>query len=381
MIKTFKYKLYTSKKNKYFKQQIQIACWIYNHCIALHKRYYTRYKKFLHIYRLQRHITKLKKMQKYKCWNNLNAQAIQNITERIKLGYDKFFKKESKRPPTFRKLKKYKSLTFKNNGYSYLGDNKVRIGNKIFKFFKDRVLDGSIKRMTVKRDAIGDWYISFFCEVPFENNKFMSGKTAGFDFGLKTFLTSSDNDKIPMPEFFKQSRGEIKRANKKLSSKAKKSNNRKKSHLNLARKHKQIANKRNDFQWKLARNVAIKYDILCFEDLNVKSMAKLWGRKIMDISFSSFIIKLKWMCRKFGKQIIFVDKFYPSSKTCHVCGYINQDLTLSDRKWLCPHCHTLLDRDLNAAINIHRVGASTLRLDDIRLPLEAIVVQPYNSIS
>lgn len=372
MVKTFKYKLYNSNKNKYLNQMTKIACQIYNHCIALHKRYYRRYKKSLNIYHLQKHITKLKKMNKYKHWDELGSQAIQNITERIKFGYDKFFRKENKRPPTFKKYKKYKSITLKTAGYKYLGNNKVKIGDKTYKFFKDRPLYGSVKRITIKKDTIGDWYITFCCEVPFENNKFMSDKTAGFDFGLKTFLTSSDNDKIPMPQFFKQSIGEIKKASKKLSRKTKKSNNRHKARLNLARRHKDISNKRDDFQWKLARELAIKYDILYFEDLNINGMKKLWGCKVSDISFSSFINKLKWMCNKFGKQIVFIDRFYPSSKTCHVCGYINKELTLEDREWICPCCHTLLDRDLNAAINIHRVGASTLRLGNVRLHNEAI---------
>lgn len=373
MVKTFKYKLYNSKKNKYLNQMAKIACQIYNHCIALHKRYYRRYNKSLNIYHLQKHITKLKKMKRYKHWNELGSQAIQNITERIKFGYDKFFRKENKRPPTFKKFKKYKSITLKNAGYKYLGNNKVKIGDKTFKFFKDRELYGKVKTLIVKKDTLGDWYISFSCEVPYENNKFMSGKTAGFDFGLKTFLTSSNNDRIPMPEFFKQSAKDIKRASKQLSHKQKGSNNRRKVRLNLARKHKKISNQRNDFQWKLSRELAIEYDVLYFEDLNINGMKKLWGRKVSDISFSTFINKVEWMCRKFGKQIGFIDRFYPSSKTCNKCGFINQYLTLKDREWICPRCHTLLDRDLNAAINIHRVGASTLRLDDIRLLIEAII--------
>ena len=312
-------------------------------------------------------------MSKYKHWNSLGSQAIQNITERIKFGYDKFFRKENKGPPSFRKLKKYKSITLKSAGYKYLGDNKVKIGNKIFSFFKDsqckgkvRKLPSSIKTVTLKKDSLNDWYITFCCEVETESSKFMSGKSAGFDFGLKTFLTSSDGNKIDTPLFFKRSLNKVKSASNQLSSKKKGSNNRKKAKLNLARKHLKIANQREDFHWKLARELAIKYDELYFEDLCLTGMVKLWGRKINDLAFADFIQKLKWECKKFGKEIFFIDRFYPSSKICHKCGYKHEELSLKDRTWICPNCKTELDRDLNAAINIYKVGTSTFRLGDRR---------------
>jgi putative transposase len=101
-------------------------------------------------------------------------------------------------------------------------------------------------------------------------------------------------------------------------------------------------------------------------------MVKLWGRKINDLAFADFILKLKWMCKKFGKQIFFIDRFFPSSKTCHKCGHVNHDLTLKDRAWVCPNCHALLDRDINAAINIYKVGTSTFRLDRV-IPVSKMV--------
>lgn len=372
MVKTFKYKLYNSKKNKQLQAMLNIGCHIYNQCIALHKRYYRMYKKSLHIYQLQKHITKLKKLEKYKDWNNLGSQVIQNITERIKFGYDKFFRKENKRPPSFKKLKKYKSITLKTAGYKLLNNNKIKIGNKIFSFFKDhkhkgirRELPVNIKTVTLKKNSLNDWYIFFVCEVDHESNKFMSGKSAGFDFGLKTFLTSNEGEHIQTPLFFKQSLNKVRKASKQLSSKVKGSNNRKKAKLNLARKHLKIANQREDFHWKLARELAIKYDELYFEDLCLNGMVKLWGRKINDLAFADFILKLKWQCKKFGKEIFFIDRFFPSSKTCHKCGHVNHDLTLKDRTWICPHCHATLDRDINAAINIYKVGTSTFRLDGV----------------
>ena len=367
MIKTYKYKLYNSKKNKYLHSQINLACEIYNHFIAVHKRYYRLYGKTLHIYKLHAHITKLKKLAKYTHWKVLNAQVICDITKRIDLGYKKFFKKENKSLPTFKKRSNYKSITFNQNGYNLLGNNKIRIQNKEFKYFKSRELEGVIKTVTIKRDLLGDLYISFICKVEeIESTTIMTGKTAGFDFGLKTFLTSSDNLNIDSPLFYKQNINELKKASKQLSSKKRGSNNRKKARLNLTRTHKKITNRRLDYQHKLAKELSEEYDYLFFEDLNIEGMRKLWGRKISDLGFSNFIEILNHHCNKRGSSLTFIDRWFPSSKTCSVCGTINKELTLKDRTWECKNCKTNLDRDLNAAINIKRVGTSTLGLEDVR---------------
>ena len=113
--------------------------------------------------------------------------------------------------------------------------------------------------------------------------------------------------------------------------------------------------------------------MLIFEDLNLKGMQRLWGRKVSDLSFATFLKILETVATNKGKLVHFVNRWYPSSKTCSVCGHVNQDLSLTDRVWDCPDCNTKLDRDRNAAVNIQRVGASTLKLDTVRLSLMASV--------
>lgn len=378
MIKTYQEKLYNNKKkNKKIIKDIELGSGIYNHCIALHKRYYRRHKKYLPLYKLQSHITFLKSLRKYKHWKKLNSQTIQEITERIDNGYQKFFKKENKRPPTFKKKKKYKSISFKQSGYKYLGGCKIRIGKRVYKFFnphqcrgRAREIEGEVKKLTVKRDPIGDLYISITSEVvKSESVPEKTGNAAGFDFGLKTFLTSSDGEKIKSPEPLKRSLKGIKKANRELSGKTKGSKNRKKARINLARKHKKIKNQRKDFHFKLAIYLCLTYDFLFFESLCMAGMKKLWGRKVSDLGFNKFLIIVGWHCNKFDKTLHCIDKFYASSKTCHKCGYKNKELTLKDRIWICPDCKSELDRDLNAAININKVGTSTFGLDEVRLEL------------
>jgi putative transposase len=368
-MKTYSFKLYNSKKNKHLRKQISLACEIYNHCIALHKRYYRLYKKSISIYALQKHVTKLKK-QKYSHWKQLNSQAIQDITERIDRAYKLFFanckKGITSAPPSFRKRRKYKSYTLKQTGYKLLDNNQVVIGNKVYKYFKSRSIEGNIKTLTIKRDALGDIYLIFVTDVEEARVASRTGKIVGFDFGLKTFLTASNDEDIESPLFFQQNRTLIRKANRNLSKKKHGSKNRRKAQLMLERVHKKVANKRTDFHWKLANELTDKYDTMFFETLNIKAMQRLWGKKISDLSFSSFMQKLKYLSSVKSKTLLFIDRFEPSSKTCSACGFINKGLSLKEREWCCPECQTVHERDRNASYNILRVGASTHAVDNVR---------------
>lgn len=284
MRKTFSFKLYSAKKNKKLDKQIDAAAWIYNHSIALHRRYFNLFHKHLNKYQLQKHITKLKRTKHYAAWRIVPSQAIQDITDRIERAYQLFFahaKKGKVRPPAFKKRSKYVSITLKQAGYKILNGNKIRIGKESFKYFKSRETEGAIKTLTIKRDALGDIYLFFSCEVEDVSPcRIMTGKIAGFDFGLKTFLTSSDGTKIQAPLFFKKSSVRIKQASRKVSTKKRGSNNCGKAKLHLARCHKKIAHQRKDYHFKLAKNLTEDHDHLFFEDLTIKGMQRIWGRKI-----------------------------------------------------------------------------------------------------
>ena len=373
MIKTFKYKLYKSK-SKRLCNSINIAGKIYNHCISLHKRYYKMFGKYLQSYDLQKHITKLKKLKKYNYWNQLNSQAIQEITDRIHRNYTLFFnnlKTKNKRrvnPPSFKSSRKYKSFTLKQTGYELLKDNSIIIMKKKYKFFKSREIEGKIKTLTIKRDSLNDIYLYFVCEVGNPKLRTMTGKTAGFDFGLKTYLTPDEDEKIEAPLFLSKDLKHLKKLSKKHSKKIKGSNNRERSRKNLCRFYKKLVNKRLDFHFKLAKQLCDAYDEVYFESLNIDAMKRIWGRKISDLSFSTFMNILELYCIKTGTKLVKIGRFEATSKICHVCGYKKEDLTLNDRTWICPECEIEHDRDINAAINIKLVGTSTSRGEEVRLP-------------
>jgi putative transposase len=364
---TLKFKLYSHKRNRYLKRQINAAGVIYNHCIALHQRYYRRYGKHLNCAKLQAHIAKLRKRKPF--WQLVGSQAVQDICQRIEKAYQLFFKHHQKgvRPPGFKKVKKYKSFTLKQAGYKFLGGNRIKIGDRVYQYWDSREIEGTVKTVTIKRTPLGEMYMVVVVERVVEPIiKFETGRTAGFDFGLKTFLTCSEGFRIESPEFFKTSINLVRKASSQHSRKVKGSRNREQGRLNLARKHEDIVNQRKDWFWKLAHELTDKFDVLCFETLNLKGMKRLWGRKVSDLALGEFLQILGWVAQKKGKQVVYIDPWYPSSKTCSCCGHVLAKLDLSVRRWRCLSCGSENDRDENASMNIKRVGVSTLGLGDVR---------------
>jgi len=383
-MKNLKYKLYKSRKNKRLHKDLRGAAQIYNHCIALHKCYYRIFKKHLSLYKLQKHLTKLKQLEKYAHFKKINSQVIQEITERIEKGYQLFFlglkgKSSKISPPGFKKSSKYRSMTFKQSGFKYLGTNKIKIRKHIYKFSLSRPVDGCIKTMTLKRDALGDFYLCFSVELEEEQIKTASDKIVGFDFGLQTFLKSTDNKDIESPKFLEKEMCEIKPLSKRLSKKKKGSNNRRRARKALARKYKDIANKRHDWFFKTAHHLCKNYRLISLEGLDIKSMAKRFGKKISDYAFSEFVSILQYIAKKYTTIIHICDQYYASSKLCSLCDNYNGLLKLSQRSWHCKNCCAHLDRDKNASYNILRAGASAHGLGDIRPSLEAVSVRIQES--
>lgn len=371
-MRTYGFKLYQAGRNKKLHKQIDVACDIYNHCIALHRRYYRMFGKSLNVYALQKHLAKLKHTKRFLYWNKLGSQAIQNVTERIDRAYKLFFANLKRHirtaPPSFKAKRKYRSFTLKQTaGWKLLPGNELLIGKQKYKYHKSRDIEGTVKTVTVKRDSLGDIYVYFSCDCGNEPvNRTMTGQSVGFDFGLKTFLVASDRADIVSPLFFKQNADAVKCANRNLSHKKRGSNNRQRAKLDLARLHLHVANQRKDWQFKLARRLCETYDTICIENLNIKAMQMRWGRKVSDLGHTQFVGILKYMASKLGTLVVETPRFYPSSKTCSICEHVLDELPLSVREWTCPVCGAIHDRDRNAALNILRVGTSTCTRDGVR---------------
>lgn len=359
---TYRYKLYRSKNEKYLEAYNGIACEIWNHCIALHRRYYRLYGKHLNKYVLMKHMTKLKKLPKYTHWKKLNSQAIQDVVERIDRSYKAFFEhvkqKRSgrKAPPHFCKRKNYRSFTLKQTGYAIDG-NTVYIMGRRYKFFRSRDIEGNIKTVTVKKMPTGDWYLCVTTDHKAKRDYARTGEAVGMDFGFKSFLVLSDGTKINSPEWLRQSLSELRRLSRNLSLKKEGSRNYEKAKRARAKLYEHIAAQRRDFFFLLANELCRKYDVIGIEDLNLKGMQALWGRKESDLAYGEFVQILEYVAASSGRKVVKIDRWAPTTKICSECG-CRVDLSLKDRHWVCPHCGAHHDRDVNAAINIKNLALS-----------------------
>ena len=367
MRKTYKHKIQNQKNIIKLGNMLDDMHQIHVHIMRLQKRYYRMFGKNISADRMTQHITKLKKRTKPH-WNQLPSQVVQDVCLRMGKSYDAFFRnvKERKAGKTTKKVgrphikpqHKHNSMTFTQAGYKLEG-NRIKINciNTWFSFHKHRERTGYIKTITIKRDKCGDYWICFSSDnVDFSESIAKTGESAGFDFGLKTFLTCSTGDKIESPQLLKQSLNTLRTLNKSLSRKQKGSNNWYRAKRALSRQHRKIARQRTDHHWKLATKLCREFDTLCFETLNIDGMKRLWGRKVSDLAFHQFIQILEFKCAKHGKTLHKIGQWTATTKPCSHCGHTNKTLILSDRHWTCPACQTKHDRDINAAINIKRAG-------------------------
>lgn len=346
-----------------------MATRIWNHCVAFQKTYYRLYKKHCGANKLKGHIAKLR--NRCEGWQVVGAQCVQAVIEKLELAYQAFFKWIKHRvgrkcgTPKFRKSAGGGSVTFKQHNWAYLGGNKIRFGKHNYKFIKSREIEGKIKTCTLKRDNMNRLWVVFSCEKEDVASQTVGSiNAAGFDFGLKTFLTCSDGTAIESPQFFRRGMSEIAKCDRDLTAKEQGSNNRRKAKHRLSRAHERIVNRRTDWFFKLAHSLCDRFDSLYFETLNISAMRRLWGRKISDLAFNRFLSILKWVAYKRGKQIRQIGRWEPTTKTCSQCGHV-QDLSLTVRIFDCEGCHLSISRDLNAALNIQRLGHQADGLGDV----------------
>ena len=280
--------------------------------------------------------------------------------------------------PKFKSCKKHKGMTFRGeqvklekvldkqknerNHPTY----KIRLNGRWYRFALHREIEGEIIEVHVTRDALGDMYITLtedFTEIKIEPK---TGKAEGFDFGIKDFLIDSGGHRETSPMFYKLNAKTLATAQQAYSRKVKGSNNQERERKTVARIHKKTANQRADHHWKLAIKLCRKFDIMFFEDLNLAGMKRLWGKQVSDLAFGEFLRKLKHQSHKRIRSVLKINRWSPTTKACCVCGHKNENLTLADRHWTCPSCHTHLDRDQNAAMNILKEGVASFRLGVVR---------------
>ena len=221
----------------------------------------------------------------------------------------------------------------------------------------------NIKQATLSKLPCGEYYLSILVDGDLTHKGLRDTNNAvGIDLGIKDFVITSDGEVFDNLHFKKSQSNKIKRLQRQLSRKEKGSNNRNKVRIRLAKVYKKINDKKQYYLHQVSNTLINENQVICMEDLNVKGMLKnhKLAESIQEMNFGEFRRILEYKSNWYNRKIVYVDRFYPSSKTCHNCGYINKQLKLSDRQWVCPKCGEIIDRDYNAALNILDEGLRIL---------------------
>ena len=220
----------------------------------------------------------------------------------------------------------------------------------------------NIRQATLTKLPCGEYYLSILVDGDITHKVKESHHTIGIDLGIKDFIVTSEGEVFDNLHFSKNKSNKIKRLQKQLSRKQNGSNNRNKARIKLAKAYKRITDKKQYYLHQISNYLIDENQVICMENLNVSGMLKnhkLAG-SIQEMSFYEFKRMLEYKSNWYGRKLVFVDRFYPSSKTCNHCGYVNKNLKLSDRQWVCPDCGEIIERDYNAALNIRDEGIRIL---------------------
>lgn len=336
---------------------------VWNHFLTLRERYYRRYKKGLSFNKQSAHLTKISKRQyswlsEY-CSRTCLTQSLRNLNK----SYANFFKNPKKyRYPNYKSRYAYNKSTYQDVKLDII-NMRVYLPNigwlRIRKGYKELIqkITNQPKMMTLTKDNLGDYYISFMVEEDVEPLE-RSEKSCGLDLNIENFCTLSSGLKIDNGRFLKRKLRHLRISQKSLARKMKGSRRREKQRKRVAKIHKDVLNARLDFHQKTSSELIRMFDYIFIEDLAVKNMMKnrKLARAIQDVGWSSFVNMLSYKAERHGKIVMKIGRFDKTTKICHDCDYVKEDLTLKDREWTCPDCGIVHDRDVNAAKNIEKHG-------------------------
>lgn len=369
---SYKFRLYPNREQENQIRRTFGCCrYVFNHYLAQRKETYEQTGETMNYYACARDLTVLKRQEVTSWLQEVDATALQSSLRDLDAAYQHFFRRvkngEKSGYPHFKSKhnhrQSYKSKCVGTNIKVLDGAVQLPKLGKV-KCRVSRPAQGRILSATVSRSASGKYYVALCCRLDQDLPKLpTAGSVVGLDVGIKSFAVSSDGVEYPNPKYLRQSEKKLARLQRQLSRKTKGGENWNKARVRVARLYEHIANQRRDMQHKLSTEIVRQNDVICIEDIAPKNMVRnhKLAKAISDASWGEFRRQLTYKAEWYGKRLVTVDRFYPSSQLCSECGTQwpgAKDLKV--RHWVCPECGATLDRDTNAAVNILHEGMRLL---------------------
>ena len=354
---TYKFRLEpTDEQKTLLNKHFGSVRWSYNYFLNQRKQEYLNNKKSITYNQQSKFLTELKTNDETEWLKEVNSQSLQYSLKCLDQAYQNFFNKRTQFPK-FKSKRNKNSFTcpqFVKNDDNLLFIPKFQDG---IEMIMERKIKGTIKKATITKTPTGKYFVSILTEMEYTPVG-KTGLSVGIDLGIKDFLVLSNGTKIKNHRFLKHYERSLKLNQQSLSRKTSKSVRYEKQRIKVARIYEKITNSRMDLIHKTTNSLIKQFDTIYLEDLNIKGMMKnhKLSKAISDVCWSKFIDTLEYKSGWNDKSVVHIDRFFPSSKTCSKCGWINNNLTLKDREWTCPKCGEKHDRDFNAATNIENEG-------------------------
>lgn len=355
--KTYRFRLYPSKEQEeLLAKQFGTVRYVYNYFLNKRKEAYLSGAETENYYTQAKQLTELKKEDDKRWINDTYSQSLQYALRSLDTAYLDFYRKK-KGMPRFKTRKSRNSFTLPIGGKISKGYLKVPKIKSLIKMIDHREIEGTICRMTITKEVSGKYFVAIVTQ---QQNKCLEPdtKSVGIDLGITDLLVTSDGDRFENNRYLKKYEKKLAAAQRHLARKTKGSNEYERQRLKVAKIHDKVSNSRMDTLHKLSKIVVDSNQVIAVESLDVKKMLtnKKLSKHIADASWGMFVTMLQYKSKWYERNLVKVDRYFPSSKTCGACGWIKQDLKLNNREWVCSACGTVHDRDINASRNILKEG-------------------------